>query len=127
MLPRPLRLPLLTALLIGLLAGAPLHAQDSPVMHPWNTLTPAQRWQQMTPEERQQARQNQHLYDTLPPAKQQQLHDAFQRFQQLPPEQRDELRRQWQQQSPEERQHWLQHMGPNSTLPAKHAFGMPGR
>ena len=85
------------------------------------------RWQQMTPEQRQQARENQHLYDTLPPSKQQQLHDAFLRFQQLPPAQRDALRRQWEEQTPEQRERWLQHMGPNSTLPGKHAFGMPGR
>ena len=85
------------------------------------------RWQQMTPEQREQARQNQHLYDNLPPAKQQELHEAFKRFQQLPPDQRDALRRQWQEQSPEQRQQWLQHMGPGSTLPGKHAFGMPGR
>jgi Protein of unknown function (DUF3106) len=83
------------------------------------------RWQQMTPAQREQARQNQHLYDTLPPAKQQELHEAFKRFQQLPPDQRDALRRQWQEQSPEERLQWLQHMGPHSTLPGKRAFGMP--
>lgn len=84
-----------------------------------------QRWQQMTPEQRAQARQNQHLYDNLPPEKQQQLHDAFKRFQQLPPDQREELRRRWLQQSPEQQQQWLEHMGPHSTLPAGHAFGMP--
>ena len=84
-----------------------------------------QRWQQMTPEQRAQARQNQHLYDTLPVDKQQQLHEAFKRFQQLPPDQREALRRRWQQQSPEEHRQWLEHMGPRSTLPAGHAFGMP--
>jgi hypothetical protein len=172
MLPRPLRLPSLFALLFGLMAAAPLYAQNGPSLHPWNTLSPAQqnmlgplqsqwntlspqrqehmlqraqdwlklppqeqeqirdriaRWQQMTPEQREQARQNQHLYDNLPADKQQQLHDAFQRFQQLPPAQREALRRQWQQQTPEQKQRWLQHLGPNSTLPGKHAFGMPGR
>ncbi|GLQ97050.1 DUF3106 domain-containing protein [Dyella mobilis] len=85
------------------------------------------RWQQMTPAQREQARQNQHLYDTLSPDKQQQLHDAFKRFQQLPPDQREALRRQWQQQSPDQKRQWLQHVGPRSTLPGKHAFGMPGR
>ncbi|HUA79405.1 MAG TPA: DUF3106 domain-containing protein [Dyella sp.] len=83
------------------------------------------RWQQMTPEQRQQARENQHLYDTLPSQKQEELHDAFKRFQQLPPDQRDALRRQWMQQSPEERRQWLNHMGPRSTLPSGRAFGMP--
>ncbi|QAU23047.1 DUF3106 domain-containing protein [Dyella sp. M7H15-1] len=85
------------------------------------------RWQQMTPDQRELARENQHLYDTLPPAKQQELHDAFKRFQQLPPDQRDALRRQWQEQSPEQRRQWLQHIGPRSTMPGKHAFGMPRR
>jgi hypothetical protein len=84
-----------------------------------------ERWQQMTPEQRAQARQNQHLYDTLPTDKQQQLHDAFKRFQQLPPDQREALRRRWLEQSPEEQRQWLQHLGPNSTLPTGHAFGMP--
>lgn len=172
MQPRRLRLPALFILTLGFMAAAPSYAQNAPVVHPWSSLTPAQRsllgpfqsqwdsfpprrqehllqrekdwesmpperqqqirnnierWQQMTPEERQQAQQNQHLYETLPADKQQQLHDAFQRFQQLPPAQRDALRRQWQQQSPEQRQQWLRHLGPNSTLPGKHAFGMPGR
>lgn len=83
-----------------------------------------ERWQQMTPEQREQARQNQHLYDTLPPDKQRELHEAFKRFQQLPPDQRDELRRRWLQQSPEQQRQWLDHLGPHSTLPAGHAFGM---
>jgi len=83
------------------------------------------RWQQMTPEQRAQARQNQHLYDTLPATKQQELHDAFKRFQQLTPAQREALRRQWQQQSPEQHHQWLEHLGPQSTLPSGHAFGMP--
>jgi len=84
-----------------------------------------QRWQQMTPEQREQARQNQHLYDTLPPEKQQELHEAFKRFQQLPPDQREALRRRWLEQSPEQKRQWLDHIGPRSTLPAGHAFGMP--
>ena len=83
------------------------------------------RWQKMTPEQREQARQNQHLYDTLPAEKQQQLHEAFKRYQQLPPDQRDALRRRWLEQSPEQKRQWLDHMGPRSTLPAGHAFGMP--
>jgi hypothetical protein len=124
----------------------------APLQSQWNTLPPARqermlqrtqqwmklppgeqqeireriaRWQQMTPEQRDQARQNQHLYDTLPATKQEQLHEAFKRFQQLPPSERDALRRQWQEQSPEERRQWLEHMGPHSTLPSGHAFGMP--
>lgn len=84
-----------------------------------------QRWQQMSPEQREQARQNQHLYNTLPAEKQQQLHEAFKRFQQLPPDQREALRQRWLQQSPEQKRQWLEHIGPASTLPAGHAFGMP--
>ena len=83
------------------------------------------RWQKMTPEQREQARQNQHLYDTLPPQKQQELHEAFKRYQQLPPDQRDELLRRWLEQSPEQKRQWLDHIGPHSTLPSGHAFGMP--
>lgn len=172
MLLRRLCLPSLLTLMLGLLAAAPVYAQNEPAFHAWNTLSPAQqgilqplqsqwntlppkrqehmlqrtqdwlklpperqqeirdriaRWQEMTPEQRDQARQNQHLYDTLPAAKQQELHEAFKRFQQLPPGQRDALRRQWMEQSPDQRREWLQHMGPHSTLPGKHAFGMPGR
>ena len=64
-------------------------------------------WQQMTPAERRQARENQRLFRQLPPEQREQLHAAYRRFQQLPPERRAQLMRQWHAMPPAQRLNWL--------------------
>ena len=49
----------------------------------------------MTPQQREQVRENSKRFQELSPQERAQLHDAFQRFQQLSPEQQEQLRRQW--------------------------------
>ncbi|MDO9372579.1 MAG: DUF3106 domain-containing protein [Gammaproteobacteria bacterium] len=63
----------------------------------------AKRWQEMTPEQRTQAREHFQRFRQLPPEEQTRIRDRYQHFKKLPPEQRKELREQWEKMSPEER------------------------
>jgi Protein of unknown function (DUF3106) len=71
-------------------------------------VTPQQRFQSMTPQERQRLRQNEERLRRLPPAQQQVLRDRAQVWQRMTPEQRDHVRNdvlpKWRQMSPDRRQ-----------------------
>jgi Protein of unknown function (DUF3106) len=70
--------------------------------------TPQQRFQSMTPQERQRLSQNEERLRRLPPAQQQILRDRAQVWQRMTPEQRDHVRNEvlpkWRQMSPDRRQ-----------------------
>ena len=74
----------------------------------WSGLPPERQrfgqWRSMPPEQRQELRNRWQQFKSLPPEQQQRVRQSFQRFRQMPPEQRTELRRQWRQMSPEQRQ-----------------------
>ncbi|MEO8986288.1 MAG: DUF3106 domain-containing protein, partial [Rhodanobacter sp.] len=59
--------------------------------------------EQMTPEERAQARGNMRKFHAMSPAQREQLHATFDRFQHLPPAQREKLMQQWHALTPEQR------------------------
>ena len=52
-----------------------------------------QRWQNMTPDERQRARDRAEHFKQLPPEEQARLREEFRRYRDLPPEQREEARK----------------------------------
>src|SRR5579872_2696938 len=61
----------------------------------WNRMTPEQRQRmlaQMTPERRREFQQKLQQYRSLPPEERQQLRDRYQAFSQLPPEQQNHAR-----------------------------------
>jgi hypothetical protein len=83
-------------------------------------------WQAMTPAQREQARANMRKFHELSPQQREQLHAAFARFQQLSPQKRDELLQQWQGLNHEQRQQWIEHLGPNGVVPPPPDRGPPG-
>ena len=72
------------------------------------TMTPQNRFQNMTPQERQRLLDNEQRLRRLPPAQQQVLRDRAQVWQRMTPEQRDHIRNdvlpKWRQMSPDRRQ-----------------------
>ena len=66
-----------------------------------------QSWDQMSPQERDEARRNYERYRNLPPNQQRAVERNYDRWQQLPPQEKDRLRGNYQryrEMSPEQRQ-----------------------
>ncbi|WP_159017173.1 DUF3106 domain-containing protein [Cognatiluteimonas profundi] len=127
--------PLLLALLAGpAFAGQPL------TLPPWDGLTPAQRdmlvaplrehwnadplarprlmqraqrWQQLTPEQRARAHHGFDRWQSMDPAKRQTMRALFHAMRGMSPAQRQTLRQQWQAMTPAQREAWVQAHAPS--------------
>ena len=67
----------------------------------------AQRWRQLTPEQRETARRGQGRWETMPPDQRQTMRALFQKTRDMTPQQRRALRQQWRAMTPEQRQAYL--------------------
>ncbi|MEN4902459.1 DUF3106 domain-containing protein [Luteimonas sp. TWI1437] len=126
-----------TVLLLGSLSVTSLAAaQPGPALPDWDRLTPeqrdqlvapirdrwndadadkrrrmlghAQRWQSMTPAEREHARHGMHSWKRLPPEQREEARALYAKLRTLPDAERTALRERWQQMTPEQRRHWAQ-------------------
>lgn len=75
----------------------------------------ARQWSNMNPEERTEAHQRFQEWRQMSPDDQQRLRERFQRFRELPPEKRDAIRnaRQWYRSLPQEKQHEMRQQWKN--------------
>ncbi|MEZ4485313.1 MAG: DUF3106 domain-containing protein [Syntrophotaleaceae bacterium] len=92
------RLWLLALLLVAALAGGPESAwakryQDGATGGNRAAAGDSVRWEQMSPEQRQELKQRYQQFQQLPPEKKQQLRELNKRLQQLAPQQKQELHR----------------------------------
>ena len=72
----------------------------------------AQRWQQMTPEQRARAHKGFRRWEHMPPEKREAMRALFHRMRDMTPEQRDALRAKWRSMTPDQRQQWVQQNPP---------------
>lgn len=130
--------PFLRAVLLlgGLSAIGLAAAQPGPALPEWDRLTPAQRdqlvapirerwndadadkrrrmlghaqrWQAMTPAEREHARHGMHSWKRLPPEQRDEARALYAKLRTLPEAERTALRERWQQMTPEQRRRWAQ-------------------
>lgn len=68
----------------------------------------AQRWRQMTPEQRANAHNGFRRWEQMPPEKRDAMRALFHRMRDMTPEQRKALRAQWHDMTPEQRRAWVQ-------------------
>ena len=68
----------------------------------------AQRWRQLTPEQRQTAHNGLGRWEKMPPDQRQTMRGLFQKMHDMTPEQRRALRQQWRGMTPEQRRAWIQ-------------------
>ncbi|KAA2284177.1 DUF3106 domain-containing protein [Arenimonas fontis] len=71
-----------------------------------------QRWEAMSPEERERIRAGVRHFLDMPPELQEKARASFQALRALPPEQRRDLLQRWRSLSPEQRRAWLEAGGP---------------
>ena len=67
----------------------------------------AQRWRQLTPEQRKDAHNGQARWETMPPDQRQTMRALFQKTRDMTPGQRRALRQQWRAMTPEQRRAYL--------------------
>jgi hypothetical protein len=66
----------------------------------------------MTPEQRQELRENTRTFHHLTPEQRAKVSEAFRKFQSLPPAERRALRERWREMTPEQRHRWaVEHAG----------------
>ncbi|WP_032968788.1 DUF3106 domain-containing protein, partial [Stenotrophomonas maltophilia] len=70
-------------------------------------LSHGQRWQSMSPEERDKARRGLRRFEHMSPEQREQARALFGQMRDLPPAQRDALRERWSQMTPEQRKDWV--------------------
>lgn len=88
----------------------------APMRERWNNepaartrmLEHAQRWQDMTPDERRQARSGMKRWRHMSPEQREQMRALYARMRTLPPPQRAALKAQWRTMTPEQRQEWVE-------------------
>ncbi len=122
------------SLLLGTTAAAQTPATPAATLPEWDQLTPqqrevlvaplrdrwnsdagsrqrmldhAQRWKDMSPQQREQARKGMRRFERMNPEQREQARALFMRMRGMPPEQREQLRQQWKQMTPEQRQRWM--------------------
>jgi hypothetical protein len=66
---------------------------EMPAGQRWRLQQSAQRWQDLTPQERERAGNRFERWQTLEPERKQEIRQRYERFQQLPAGQQDQLRR----------------------------------
>jgi hypothetical protein len=126
------------SLLLALLCAVPAHAQETtkaatppaweqlsaaerdllvaPVRERWNSnprqrarmMEHAQRWQALTPEQRQHAHRGMDRWAHMDPAKRAQTRALFGKMRNMTPEQREALRAQLKAMTPEQRKAWVE-------------------
>ncbi len=97
----------------------------APLRDHWNSdprgrqrmLEHGQRWQQMTPEQRAQARRGMKRFEGMNPEQRERARALFSRMRDMSPQQRDQLREQWKRMTPEQRRTWLQQNPPKDLPP----------
>ena len=67
----------------------------------------AQRWQRMSPQQRDQAKRGMERYERMSPEQRDQARALFDRMRTLPPAQRKQLRDQWDAMTPQQREDWV--------------------
>lgn len=67
----------------------------------------AQRWRQLSPEQREAAHKGQGRWETMPPDQRQTMRALFQKTRDMTPGQRRALRQQWRAMTPEQRRAYL--------------------
>ena len=77
----------------------------------------AQRWQQMTPEQRAHAHKGFRRWEQMPPEKREAMRALFHRMRDMSPEQRKALREQWRSMTPEQRKQWVEQNRPEGGDP----------
>nr|WP_295377806.1 DUF3106 domain-containing protein [Pseudoxanthomonas sp.] len=97
----------------------------APLRDRWNSdpasrprmLEHGRRWQQMTPEQRSQARRGMHRFEHMNPEQRDRARALFLRMREMPPEQREKLRDDWKKMTPEQRRTWLEQHRPKDDAP----------
>ncbi|MCW0417710.1 hypothetical protein NB689_003464 [Xanthomonas sacchari] len=78
----------------------------------------AQRWQSMTPEQRDRARKGARRYEDMTPQQREEARVLFERMRTLPPDQRKALRDRWEAMTPAQRAAWIRaNAGPDNLPP----------
>ncbi len=94
-------------LLLGAALSLALAAPPRPAR--WPTMVPAdapcrragaapgarERWDRLSPEQKERLRERWRAYQALPPERREELQEKLRRFRALPPERREEIRRNW--------------------------------
>lgn len=73
----------------------------------------AQRWRQLTPEQRANAHHGLVRWEKMDPQQRQTMRALFQKMRDLPPEQRRALRARWREMTPEQRRAWVAENSPS--------------
>lgn len=68
----------------------------------------AERWHEMTPEQRRHARRGMRHWEHMSPERRAEMKALFQAMQSMTPEQRKELRKRWRAMTPEQRREWVE-------------------
>src|SRR6476646_7882479 len=122
------------AVLFNLLLYATAGAQSEIPGTPWRQLAPeerqerlrngARRWSEMTPEQKDVAKQNYQRWQQLPPEQQQRFRERLDHFRQLPTEEQQRLRgtQRWFQSLPAERRHELKERWKNLSPEERRRF-----
>lgn len=84
------------------------HPRWDPEFHQAHLLlaSSGKRWQDMTPEEREEVRRRKAQYDSLPAREQRRLRKAQEDYESMPAERRREIRERWDKMSPEEKRRY---------------------
>lgn len=88
----------------------------APVRERWNAepterarmLQHAQRWRQMTPDQRRHARHGLRRWEHLSPDQRTQMRALFEQSRGMTPQQREAFKQRWEQMTPEQRRAWVQ-------------------
>jgi len=92
-----------------------------PIRERWNTnpgarahlFQHAQRWRQLTPEQRASAHHGLGRWEQMDPQQRQTMRALFEKMRDLPPEQRRGLRERWRAMTPEQRRAWVGENSPS--------------
>ena len=99
------------------LTPAQREALIAPVRERWNNTTPERRqdlydrarsWQRMSPEQHDQASRGMHRFENMSPQQQREARALFARMRDMDKAQREQLREQWRKMTPEQRRQWVE-------------------
>lgn len=76
----------------------PLWSDNQPTLVSKSSEEARKRWEQMSPQEREDIRASRKQYESLPPSERQKIREVHERYQRLSPEERRELQEKWRQQ-----------------------------
>jgi len=89
--------------------------QEHGIRHPqlsdkWDKKKHRERYDSLSPEQRERIRKRRELFNSLPPEERQRIERAREKFRNLPPERRQELKEKWRKMSPEQRRQFHRSM-----------------